>query len=724
MLVALYDGKPVPKVIDFGVAKAAGQSLTDKTLVTGFGAIIGTLEYMSPEQAEINQLDIDTRSDIYSLGVLLYELLAGSPPFSRKELEKVGMLEMLRVIREQEPSRPSAKLSTAEGLPTLAANRGTEPVRLTKLLRGELDWIVMRALEKDRGRRYETANGFAMDVQRYLADEPVQACPPSTMYRLRKFARRNMRVFVPAFVVALALVTGTIFSAWQAIRATNAEGLAQKRLEAETEARKATRVQLTLTEQAEDGARRRLYRSLVSQARANRLSRRIGQRFKGLDALTEATKMARDLKLLESDYLELRNEAIACLSLPDLRVIKEWDGRPVGTWWVDFDSTFERYARADRRGTTSVRRVADDVELCRIPGMGTNGCWHGLSPDGRFLARYGGPRFELWRLADSRPERIDEGPAGSFAYSPDSRRLARAMPDGSVCLYDLLSAKEVRRLEHGPRAVRAVAFNPKGDQLAVAHGSGVQIYDLETGRVVTELSQTVTSGELIAWHPAGRSLAVACSDRVIRIWDVARRKVTTRLEGHNSSGIFIAYNNAGNLLASVAWDGLVRLWDPRTGKQLFQTKGSLGHVRFSADDRLLAGSVGTKILLWEVASPIGYNTLAYTRVPPPVRFFQSAIHPNGRLLAAGMQDGIHLWDLVDRTQLGWVKTSQVTGVLFEPSGRADHHQFGGRIPLASAAGSRFPQVAAHRTAAKTAPAAFGLRHGTQPGRPRAGLCST
>jgi eukaryotic-like serine/threonine-protein kinase len=206
VLVALYDGKPVPKVIDFGVAKAVGQPLTEKTLVTGFGAIVGTLEYMSPEQAEVNQLDIDTRSDIYSLGVLLYELLTGSTPFSKKDLEKAGMLEMLRVIREDEPSKPSTKLSSSDALPTLSANRGTEPAKLTKLVRGELDWIVMKALEKDRNRRYETANGFAADVLRYLADEAVQACPPSAAYRLKKFVRRNKGGLAVAALALLFLV--------------------------------------------------------------------------------------------------------------------------------------------------------------------------------------------------------------------------------------------------------------------------------------------------------------------------------------------------------------------------------------------------------------------------------------------------------------------------------------------------------------------------------------
>jgi eukaryotic-like serine/threonine-protein kinase len=178
VLVAPYDGKPVVKVIDFGVAKATGQRLTSKTLFTSLGALVGTPEYMSPEQAEVNNQDIDTRSDIYLLGVLLYELLTGSTPLTRKRIKEVALLEVLRVIREDEPPRPSTRLSESkDSLPSISAQRQTEPAKLTKLVRGDLDWIVMKALEKDRNRRYETANGFALDVERFLADEPVLASP-------------------------------------------------------------------------------------------------------------------------------------------------------------------------------------------------------------------------------------------------------------------------------------------------------------------------------------------------------------------------------------------------------------------------------------------------------------------------------------------------------------------------------------------------------------------
>jgi serine/threonine protein kinase len=220
ILIAEYDDRAVPKIIDFGVAKAVGGKLTDKTMFTQFGQLVGTLEYMSPEQAKFNQLDVDTRTDIYALGVLLYELLTGTTPFGHDRLHAAGFDEVLRILRDEEPQKPSTRLTTINNLPSVAAKRHIEPARLSRLVRGELDWIVMKALEKDRNRRYETANGFASDVQRYLADEAVQACPPSAAYRLRKLARRNKATVVGAVLVLASLIGGIVGTSWQAVRAT------------------------------------------------------------------------------------------------------------------------------------------------------------------------------------------------------------------------------------------------------------------------------------------------------------------------------------------------------------------------------------------------------------------------------------------------------------------------------------------------------------------------
>jgi non-specific serine/threonine protein kinase/serine/threonine-protein kinase len=231
VIIAEYDNHAVPKVIDFGVAKATAQKLTERTMFTEFGQVIGTVEYMSPEQAKFNHLDIDTRSDIYSLGVLLYELLTGTTPFERKRLQEAAFDEMLRIIREEEPPKPSTKLSSADTLPSVAANRHTEPVRLSKDVRGELDWIAMKCLEKDRNRRFETANALTGDIERYLRDEPVQASPPSATYRFRKLARRYKGTLATVATLAAVLVAASVFSTWQAVRATRA-------FEAESAARK------------------------------------------------------------------------------------------------------------------------------------------------------------------------------------------------------------------------------------------------------------------------------------------------------------------------------------------------------------------------------------------------------------------------------------------------------------------------------------------------------
>jgi serine/threonine protein kinase/Flp pilus assembly protein TadD len=476
VLVANYDGRPVPKVIDFGVAKAAGLQLTDKTLVTGFGNIVGTLEYMSPEQAEVNQLDIDTRSDIYSLGVLLYELLAGSPPFSHKELEKVGMLEMLRKIREDEPSKPSTKLSTADALPTLAANRGMEPGRLTRLVRGELDWIVMKALEKDRNRRYETANGFAMDVQRYLADEPVLAGPPSAWYRFRKFARRNRLQLALTSMIVLLLVGAAAF-AWYLDHQAAEKRVEAERRDADERARLGRNAEAVgvLLDQCEQALRaERADRAAIALEAALRRSADGG-------AEEHADRLAR----CRDDQALLRElDAIDTYRLTLLAGRFPSDAAAAGRWRTAFtaygvkpevSSAAEAAKRVKESHIQDRLLMALDLWLCSDPSPGVRAVLRAADPDSfreairdAVVAKKGHTIRELAASAEAlkQPARFAAVVGSLGAIPPEQRRvvLQAALRSRPTSLHLLLMMDNTYKV-HSPEAMRwlqaAVAIHPE-----------------------------------------------------------------------------------------------------------------------------------------------------------------------------------------------------------------------------------------------------------------------
>jgi WD40 repeat protein/serine/threonine protein kinase len=682
VLVTMYDDKPVPKVIDFGVAKAIEQRLTEKTMFTQFGALVGTFEYMSPEQAEMNAFGVDTRSDIYSLGVLLYELLTGTTPLERKRLREAAVDELVRLIKEEEAPRPSKRLSSSNNLPKIAAARKTEPARLSKLVRGEIDWIVMKCLEKDRSRRYDTASALARDLERYLTDEPVEACPPTARYRLGKFARKYKKVLATTGAFAVLLVAGVVISTVLAIWATSAEREANQQRIASDGAKQEALVAKGEADKQRDEVRLTAYEAGIGLAQRAWEENNVGR---ARELLAELPKEAagKDLRGFEWYYLNrLCHSESLTLEGPDLgrglRVAFSPDGqRLISANWQGVGGIGEPpRGKAVKTWDSSLGK-----ELSQVFDFGRLGGFSGvaLSPDGRRLVWRDGHSDLVFdgvtgkELFALKPHKPYEGVVHSLAVSPDGQRLASAGHERAVLIWDGVTGKELFALRGHEDFVKCVAFSPDGQHLASGSmDKTVRIWDSKTGKELFTLRGHADFVECVAFSPDGQRLASGSWDKTVRIWDTANYKEQFTLMGHDNHVVSVAFSPVGSRLASGSHDKTVKIWDHATGKELYALKGharGVTSVAFSPDgQRLASGSDDERVKIWDCVSARDKFSIQDQHG----LLSSVAFSPDGQRLASCGNDSVKIWDRATGKELLWLKGRRIrdsTSVAFSPDGR-------------------------------------------------------
>ena len=672
ILVTLHDHDPVPKVIDFGVAKAIGQRLTRKTLVTRSEQLIGTPLYMSPEQAEWSGLDVDTRSDIYTLGVLLFELLTGTTPFEAQGLDHVALDEVRRIIRETEPPKPSTRLHTlGPRLTNIAQSRRTAPAQLPRLIRGDLDWIVMKALEKDRCRRYETVNALAQDIEHHLHHEPVLARPPGRLYRAGKFVRRHRTGVAAAGIILVALLTGlsaALFGLGQARRERNRALAAEAAVEATLSRMEIQRAKEFFSrDDAASGLAMlafSLRRNPQDRATAEWLVNELTQRSFAVpviepirhEGIVHSAHFSPDgtqvLTVCRNNTARLWNVATGRPLTPpiehDRGVIRAGEYleglHPLHADWSP-DGARVATASADKTARLWDARTGRPV-TDPLP-HGDLVSWIRFSPDGKLMATAcKDGKVRLWSAEDGRPA----GPilnhddwVNSVEFSPDGARLVSASDDATARVWEISSGRLVGEPIRHARWVRYACFSPEGKRILTAsQDSTARIWDAATGQ---PLSPPLVHQQLVVaacFSPDGRWVATASFDKTARIWDAFTGEPVGEPLRHRSTVRSVAFSPEGLRVLTASEDGTARIWEASTGAPVTEPMGHGGSVwsaRFSPDGhRVVTASADGTARLWE-ARP---GQAAVLRLPHTSGVNWAQWSPDGRS-AYTCASGIWSW---------------------------------------------------------------------------------